>query len=181
MKKNKECSKMRFKALNNIKIYFTIQLILIGFVLLLTARGAIAGNIFKTAGKLTGTNYKILVSIAYVESGLNPYALDINGNAVYPESKQEAIYIARYYIKKNYSVDIGLMQVNYNFWGKRLNLSIGNLLTSKINILAGAFILKHYQADGIWQGVQNYHNGGGFRYKEKVKKIYGILKKNYNH
>ncbi len=180
MKKNKR-SEMRFKALNNIKIYFVIQLILIGSILIFTARESIAGNIFKTAGTLTGTNYKILVSIAYVESGLNPYALDINGNAVYPKSKQEAIYIARYYIKKNYSVDIGLMQVNYNFWGKRLNLSIGNLLTSKINILAGAFILKHYQANGIWQGVQNYHNGDGFRYKEKVKRIYGILTKNYKH
>jgi type IV secretion system protein VirB1 len=88
-----------------------------------------------------------IAAIIHVESGGNQYALGINGpikNRCHPQSAQEAAFLARYYISKGFSVDLGLMQINSKNL-RRLGYSIDEILEPRTNITAGAYILsKNY-------------------------------------
>jgi soluble lytic murein transglycosylase-like protein len=141
---------------------------------------------FKRVGKITGINYKVLVSVAYVESGLNPYAVDVDGRAYFFRNRAKAARAIKGYVREYSSVDIGLMQVNYEIWGRYLNLSIRQLLNPKINILIGAFILRHYirKYGYSWKTIGRYHSAedwSNYNYRNKVRAIYGILRENRQH
>jgi type IV secretion system protein VirB1 len=85
-----------------------------------------------------------IAAIIHVESGGNQYALGVNGpikNRCRPQSAQEAAFLARYYISKGFSVDLGLMQINSNNL-RKLGYSIDEILDPRINITAGASILS---------------------------------------
>ncbi len=130
------------------------------FFLLLTPFSANAG-VFSRASVTTGVPVSILKSVAYVESGFKPYALDISGEPVFPKSYVGAYYIARYFLNEGYSVDVGLMQVNYNIWARRLGMNLRNLLIPQDNVVAGAYILGHYilLRDNLLSGIGEYHSG----------------------
>lgn len=191
MTKNKKRSYLRLKARNRVKTYFPIRLLfklfLIGIVCLVLFQGGTAyADIFKRMGKITGVNYKILISVAYVESGLNPYAVDVNGRAYFFKSRERAVKAIKRYVREYNSVDIGLMQVNYEIWGRYLNLPVRKLLDPKINILIGAFILRHYirKYGYSWETIGRYHSAGNwenYNYRNKVRGIYGILRENRQH
>ncbi len=188
MTKNKKPSNLRFKARNRTKTYFPIRLFLklslMGIVcLVLFKSGSAYADTFKRVAKATGINYKILVSVAYVESGLNPYAVDVDGRAYFYKNKRMAVRAVKRYIREYSSVDIGLMQVNYELWGQYLNLSIRQLLNPKTNILVGAFILSHYirKYGYSWKTIGRYHSAekwSNYNYRRKVKYIYGLIGKN---
>ena len=141
------------------------------------------GNTFKRIGRLTGVNYKILVSVAYVESGLNPYAVDVDGRAIFFKSKARAVRAVKIYVREYPSVDIGLMQVNYEIWGRYLNLPVSRLFNPKINILIGAYILSHYikKYGYSWKTIGRYHSAkywSNYNYQKKIQYIYGLIGKN---
>jgi soluble lytic murein transglycosylase-like protein len=76
---------------------------------------------FEDAGKQYGIHYRLLESIAGVESNMNPRAFNINRNG---------------------SFDIGLMQIN-SFWIKMLELDKDELVSNPCyNVMVGANILK---------------------------------------
>jgi soluble lytic murein transglycosylase-like protein len=137
-----------------------------------TAHIAYAG-VFSYAAKETGVSSKILKSVSYVESGFHPYALDINGTPSFPKTYASAYYIARYFINKGYLVDIGLMQVNYNIWAKRLSLSLRELLEPQINTQTGAYILGRYilKQNSIVKGIGEYHSGNFIAAKDYEIKV----------
>jgi type IV secretion system protein VirB1 len=85
-----------------------------------------------------------LAAIIQVESGGNPLALGVNGpgrQRPRPASVQQAAWVARYFIRQGYSVDLGLMQINSrNLPG--LGYSIEQILDPCTNIHAGARILS---------------------------------------
>lgn len=83
-------------------------------------------------------------AIVRVESGGNPYALGVNGPIrlkSQPQSAPEAIRMARYYINRGYSVDLGLMQVNSGNL-KGLGLTLNQLFDPCTNLKAGSRILS---------------------------------------
>lgn len=189
MTKNKERSKINFKGLKTEIRYCPIWLKITAAVCLIIALISIIkpfnayGNAFRRIGKLTGINYKVLISVAYVESGLNPYAVNVDGKSYFFKSRESADRAVKRFIGEYGSVDIGLMQVNYEIWGKYLNLSIKQLLNPKINILIGAYILRHYiRKYGLsWTTIGRYHSSAfraNYNYRRKIKYIYGLIGKN---
>lgn len=142
---------------------------------------AAASSYFSSAAASYGVPQNILISISYVESGLNPYTLDINGYPVYTKSYGKADIIAKYFIARGYSVDMGLMQINYNIWGKKLRFTISELLSPKNNIAAGAYILKYYlnRSNSLFAAVGKYHSDNyvaGRSYAKKVFTVYNYIK-----
>lgn len=151
-------------------------IILFTFLLFLTPLNAFAGA-FSRASAATGVPVRLLKSVAYVESGFSPYALNVDGEGYFAKNYADAYYIARYFINKGYSVDVGLMQVNYNIWSKRLGLNLRELLIPRNNALAGGFILAHYilKNNNLLAGVGEYHSGNAYAakiYEEKVVSVY---------
>lgn len=82
--------------------------------------------------------------IIAVESGGNQLALNVNG-AKQPspaKSKSEAIQLARKYINRGYSVDLGLMQINSRNLS-RYGITLENVFDPCVNINTGSRILHN--------------------------------------
>ena len=137
-------------------------------------------GVFSKASVLSGVPVSIIKSVAYVESGFKPYALDISGRAYFANNYADAYYIARHFINEGYSVDVGLMQVNYNIWAKRLGMNLRSLLIPKNNVMAGAYILGRYiiEKGSLVKGIGRYHSGEPYQaeiYEEKVISAYNFF------
>lgn len=81
------------------------------------------------------------VAIAKTESGLKPWALNIEGESFFFESKDEALEAAQVALDAGKSFDCGLMQVN-SFWLKKYNIPLDAIFDPLANIYMGGFILK---------------------------------------
>lgn len=113
---------------------------------------------YVTAAREAGVPLDLLVAVAGAESGYHPYALNVAGKQVYCRSRKQAEKI----LETENKVDIGLMQINWRFWGPHLGLTKTALLDPRTNLRAGARILKQaLSRDGsIWRRISNYHSGG---------------------
>jgi type IV secretion system protein VirB1 len=90
-----------------------------------------------------------LQAIIQVESGGNPLAINVNGVRVQPspvKTAAEAAQIARAYIARGFSVDLGLMQVNSRNL-PALGVTISDVLDPCINIRSGGEILTANYAE----------------------------------
>ena len=84
-----------------------------------------------------------LRAILRVESGAQPYAINVNGLSVQPppvRSQAEAAATAEGWVAQGYSVDVGLMQVNSRNLGA-LGYSIAQMFDPCTNVRAGAAVL----------------------------------------
>jgi soluble lytic murein transglycosylase-like protein len=126
---------------------------------------------------------EILNAIADHESGHNPWALNIGGRSVYPDSREEALAIIEKNCGKSY--DVGLMQVN-SYWIRKFELSPAQALEPEENVRLGAWILR-YCLDRYgynWRAIGAYHTGSPKKlpgraraYAVKVMKKYNALMK----
>lgn len=126
------------------------------------------------ASEATGVPLALLAAIAGAESAYHPWALNLNGKQVYCRSRAEAEEIMA---GEADNIDIGLMQVNFRLWGRRLGLSKIQLLDPRTNLLAGARILKESlrRSGDLWQRIGAYHSGRPEerqRYNQEVYKSY---------
>ncbi len=82
-------------------------------------------------------------AIIRTESNFNPLALNVNGASLssQPRSAAEAVSWSQWLIERNYSVDMGLMQINSRNL-RRLNLTPVEVFDPCRNIQAGATILQ---------------------------------------
>jgi soluble lytic murein transglycosylase-like protein len=125
----------------------------------------------------TEQNYSIpsglLKSIASVESGNKPYALNISGKTIFACSKEEAARIVRLYQDEGVTnIDLGLAQINLHWHGKHFS-SISEMLEPKHNIeYAAKFLSKLYRQHGSWnKAVRHYHSANPqyhIKYSRKV-------------
>ena len=134
-------------------------------------------DIFLRAAATTRIPVELLLAISHVESGFHPRALNVAGQALFPATLHEAESVLR---RSGDNVDIGLMQINWAFWGKKLGVSKSELLDPKLNVLLGARILEHcLKVTGDWwQAVGMYHSPDASRqrmYVAKVSLSYGRL------
>lgn len=94
-----------------------------------------------------------LDAVVQVESGGNELAINVNGLKYNPPrqtSRAEAIATAKLWIKRGYSVDLGLMQVNSrNLHG--LGLTVEQVFEPCANIHAGALILSENYSRALRQ------------------------------
>lgn len=80
-------------------------------------------------------------AIARIESGLNPWTLNIAGRSYFFNSKEEALAKVRESWSSGRSIDVGLMQVN-RWWLERYSISLEAALDPLANIYLGGWILK---------------------------------------
>jgi len=122
-----------------------------------------------------------LVVIAYKESRLNPYAVNVNGKSYYFKNLMDAFLFLYGELYKEFSgrakisYDIGLMQIN-RFWVERYNLSLFNLFHPAYNLRVGAMILRYcLQKYGRQNVFACYHQGRpgqeGKRYQREIVKL----------
>jgi len=130
-----------------------------------------SADVFLRASAATGIPVELLLAISHVESGFHPHALNVSGESAFPSSQYEAVRLLR---RSGDNVDIGLMQINWKFWGNRFGLSKSELLDPQINVLVGAKILKHCirLSERWWIGVGLYHSPENFRQREYVEKVW---------
>jgi soluble lytic murein transglycosylase-like protein len=139
------------------------------------AAAASEADPYVAAAKDAGVPLQVLVAVAGAESAYHPWALDIEGRQVFCRSRAQAETVLANTATTN--VDIGLMQINWRFWGPRLGIAKHDLLDPRINLLMGARILRDsLNRDGsVWRRISNYHSGGvreRDRYNQQVYDAY---------
>jgi hypothetical protein len=115
------------------------------------------GDLYVQAATEEQVPLDVLVAIAGAESGYHPWALNIDGHEVYCRSREEA----EQRLATGDHVSIGLMQINWRYWGSRLGRTKAELLDPETNLIYGARILKEGLRRGgsIWFRISNYHSG----------------------
>ncbi len=129
--------------------------------------------LFKEAAQFWGVPVGWTQAIADVESGSNPWALNIEGRGYRLVSKEKAVAMAKQADAEGRSFDSGIMQVN-NFWLKKYGIPLEVAFDPLANIYLGSWILKQeIDRHGLnWQAVGAYHSPNearGRRYAEMVK------------
>lgn len=127
-----------------------------------------SGNLYAEAAAREQVPLDVLVAIAGAESGFHPWALNIDGHEVYCHSREEA----EQRLATDDRVAIGLMQINWRYWGKRLGRTKLELLDPETNLIYGARILKEglRRAGSIWLRISNYHSGS-FQERDRYNRL----------
>jgi Transglycosylase SLT domain len=130
-----------------------------------------SADVFLRASAATGIPVELLLAISHVESGFHPHAINMSGQSYFPSSRDEALRLLR---RSGENVDIGLMQVNWGYWGEKFGLSKAELLDPQFNALVGAKILEHCVrvSKSWWKGIAVYHSSHDARQREYVEKIW---------
>lgn len=145
-----------------------------GGALLLNLASAAAQNPSESpyviAAHRAGVPLELLVAVVGAESSYHPWALNIKGREVYCQSRREAQHL----LATSDNVDIGLMQINWLFWGPRLKVRKEDLLDPTTNLIYGAGILKEClkREGSIWRRIGNYHSSKAKEQAHYNNKVY---------
>lgn len=128
-------------------------------------------DMLEYASSQAGIPVDLLAAVAWAESKMLPYAINVRGKAYYFTSREQAIKMLRGIETED--VDIGLFQVNYRLWGKPLGLYKEDLLHSRTCAIIGAMILKYnlQRHEDPWVAIGRYHSGNMRRIKAYQKKV----------
>lgn len=118
---------------------------------------------------LAAARYDVPIGILYavgltetgVRNSLQPYALNIEGKAVFPPTAAAAIKrFQQSQIEGVKLVDLGCMQINYHYHGKEF-ASVSAMLSPAANVNYAAKFLKQLRGrEGNWTlAVARYHAG----------------------
>ena len=106
----------------------------------------------RSACGIKGLSSSVVEGIILVESGGNPWALQVGigkGYSFYPKNRREARRYLAVSLALTDNVDIGLMQINWRTWGKEirsLGLNAYDLLDPKVNLRLGCYVLSRAMA-----------------------------------
>uniref|UniRef100_I2PX39 Soluble lytic murein transglycosylase-like protein n=1 Tax=Desulfovibrio sp. U5L TaxID=596152 RepID=I2PX39_9BACT len=97
-------------------------------------------------------------AIAHHESGLRPWAMNIEGRPILHASKEQALAVARAALQAGLSFDVGVMQIN-SWWIRRYHLPLEVVFEPRGNVQVGVWILaQSIKRFGLtWQAVATYH------------------------
>lgn len=160
-----------------------IKFTCIGFLVLLCAHGANADELVLVKNQIrqliavqeeqNNIPSGLLLAIATVESGSEPYALNIQGKSVIVRNKTEAVALIHEALAEGINnIDVGVMQLNVK-WHRENFKSIEEMLEPKKNIeYAVGFLLKLYKKYGDWhKAVRFYHSSTAEYYRKYSRKI----------
>jgi soluble lytic murein transglycosylase-like protein len=114
---------------------------------------------FDSAAALYSLDKRILVSIASVESKLNPYAMNVKGDSRHYKTADDAL-IALSSLDKSGNFDLGIMQINSS-WFRRYKIDFSMAFNPCYNVHFGAYVLagELYAAKGdINLAIGRYHS-----------------------
>jgi hypothetical protein len=128
-------------------------------------------EVLEYASSQMGISVDLLAAVAWTESKMLPYALNVRGKTYYCTSREQALRMLEE--TKTGNVDIGLLQVNYRFWGEPLGLQKEDLLDSKVCTIIGAMILTYnlQKHRDPWVAIGRYHSGNRKRMKAYQTKV----------
>jgi soluble lytic murein transglycosylase-like protein len=132
---------------------------------------------YRSAAEFYGVDDKLLLSIALVESGNYPYAINLGGKSYKYDSKEDAVK-ALQSLDAEGSYDLGLMQVN-SAWFRSNDIPFELGFDPCFNIRLGAYILavELYAAKGdLTEAVKRYHSP----YKRWQNKYIDKILRQYN-
>jgi len=129
-----------------------------------------------------GLPSSVVEGIIHVESSGRPWAiglsLGLRHRSLYPVSRFQARVLLRVLLRyrERVNVDIGLMQVNWFWWGDRLEamgIEALDLLEPEVNLRAGCLVLREaLDTEGSLEArLGRYHSWrkeSGRRYAERV-------------
>ena len=117
------------------------------------------------ASKETGVPLAVLYAVALTETGqrgaLHAYAMNIHGRPAIEASLDAAL--ARFETARRTGetlIDIGCMQINYRFHGKKFN-DVTEMFDPRRNVdYAARFLEALHRREGVWTAaVARYHAG----------------------
>ncbi|GAM08213.1 protein IpgF [Geobacter sp. OR-1] len=131
---------------------------------------------FSTAADRHNIPVELLVSIAEVESGLKPLAINRAGTAILPRTKEQAEQAVGLFGSQSATFDVGIMQVN-RWWFEKYGEPYNKGLDPCFCIDFGARILAMAIKDhGLtWQAVGRYHSPTSWRQDAYARKIFSRL------
>lgn len=140
-----------------------------------------------------GVDPLVLLAIAFHESAVEPWALNIDGVPIFPSSASEASEALRAYHSDaaRGRIDVGMLQVNTQ-WLDRVSargpfrIQSDDLLDPDVAATVGAGILKaeiEATSGDLWRAVARYHTGPertdnaerGRAYAATVRRTYEYL------
>ncbi len=120
---------------------------------------------FAGASKRYGVPVAVLTAVGMTETGrgdgLRPYALNINGDAVYDLSRNEAVLKFHEARQKGIKlIDVGCMQINH-YYHKQHFRSVNEMLDPARNVdYSARFLRRLYDQEKNWtRAVARYHAG----------------------
>ncbi|MDR1476288.1 MAG: transglycosylase SLT domain-containing protein [Holosporales bacterium] len=134
--------------------------------------------IIESEEKKNGIPKGLLKAIADVESGCNPYYVNIRKRSLRFKSKDESMkFINDMLKKKRFNLSIGCLQLHYKSHKNHFS-SVESMLSPKENIAYAAKIIKNlYLKYGNWkEATKRYHASNpkyNSSYYRKVVKKYG--------
>ena len=143
-------------------------------------RMVIIEDVLEYVSSQMGISTDLLAAVAWAESKMLPYAINVRGKAYYFTSREQALKALDEF--KTDDVDIGLFQVNYPLWGAPLGLKKENLLDTRVCATIAAMILKYnlQRHRDPWVAIGRYHSGDIERmkaYQAKVSRGLVIIRK----
>ncbi|MEZ5936204.1 MAG: lytic transglycosylase domain-containing protein [Alphaproteobacteria bacterium] len=134
----------------------------------------------EAARKASLDDPRMLQAIAFAESGRTddhgriepwPWALNIDGQAFFPTSQDEAMALLS--VHQDRSVDVGLLQINIRWHGHRVD-DPKSLLDPATNLEIGAAILKEALASApgdLTAGIGRYHSSDPERARSYARTV----------
>lgn len=157
-----------------IKKIIAIMVLTLLFIPAINANAYLA-YCFNRASALYRVPQDVLMAIADVESGFNPYAINVEGTPYFPNNYSRAMNIVHKY--RDSSMDIGIMQVN-SFWFNRLHYPLRYGLDPCDDVYLGAYVLarkiKRYGYN--WRGIAAYHSADYTAGLVYANKVYAVLR-----
>ena len=157
--------------------------------LLLISKSPLAFDLDDTAwakaAEAEGIDPLMLYAVALAESGRSPepgqiepwpWALNVDGNAIFAVSREEAAMLLA--IHRGKSIDIGLLQVNSRWHGHRVD-RLESLLDPETNLGVGAAILKEALAlapGDLTAGIGRYHSAQSERAKAYARTVLSLYR-----
>jgi hypothetical protein len=115
----------------------------------------------------------LLFAIARVESGIEPYALNIRGKSLVTDNRREALSSIYEALAAGITnIDVGVMQLNVKWHSENFN-SVEDMLEPRKNIeYAARFLVSLYKKHGDWhKAVRFYHSSTAEYYRKYSRKI----------
>jgi hypothetical protein len=134
-----------------------------------------------SASKKEGVPLGVLYAVGLTETGvkgsLHPFALNVEGKTVITHSAEEALTVfaeARKQGKK--LIDLGCMQVNHYYHGKRF-ASAAEMLEPQKNIIYAARLLKTlHDQHGNWAAAVALYHASPRKPKEQHRYICSVIR-----
>ena len=146
-----------------------VKSLLLVICLCMASNNALASNssvqgkikrLIKETEEQYGIPSGLLEAIAFVESGINNHAINVDGKPVIATNNNEALkVIADAQENGIRNIDVGVMQLNYR-WHSNAFANIQEMLNPKRNIeYAAKFLLRLKKEHGTWYAaICNYHS-----------------------